>query len=158
MWGWRTADGQDAGCRGSILQTTSMRTSPRKDSFQNNSLVRLIARSWHNVYTYRATGMQQMNMMPQTLSKRKRRRGGRGPDRSPRSPPRCSRGPLNNQPLKKSGCSPAWQGYRESRRCSRDTYPESYTTKYTSTKIKARTWEGRGVVFHPGAHTHSVLQ
>ena len=25
-----------------------------------------------------------------------------------------------------------WEGYRESRRCSRDTYPESYITKYTS--------------------------
>jgi len=24
------------------------------------------------------------------------------------------------------------EGYRESRRCSRDTYPESYITKYTS--------------------------
>jgi len=30
-----------------------------------------------------------------------------------------------------------WEGYRESRRCSRDTYPESYITKYTTyTKIK----------------------
>jgi len=25
----------------------------------------------------------------------------------------------------------SWEGYRESRRCSRDTYPESYITKYT---------------------------
>ena len=25
-----------------------------------------------------------------------------------------------------------WEGCRESRRCSRDTYPESYITKYTS--------------------------
>ena len=25
-----------------------------------------------------------------------------------------------------------WEGYDESRRCSRDTYPESYITKYTS--------------------------
>ena len=25
-----------------------------------------------------------------------------------------------------------WEGYRESRRCSRDTYPESYITEYTS--------------------------
>ena len=25
-----------------------------------------------------------------------------------------------------------WEGCRESRRCSRDTYPESYVTKYTS--------------------------
>jgi len=23
-----------------------------------------------------------------------------------------------------------WEGYHESRRCSRDTYPESYITKY----------------------------
>ena len=29
-----------------------------------------------------------------------------------------------------------WEGYRESRRCSRDTYPESYITKYTSTRRK----------------------
>jgi len=27
---------------------------------------------------------------------------------------------------------PLWEGYRESRRCSRDTYPEAYITKYTS--------------------------
>ena len=27
---------------------------------------------------------------------------------------------------------PLWEGCRESRRCSRDTYPESYVTKYTS--------------------------
>ena len=25
-----------------------------------------------------------------------------------------------------------WEGYRDSRRCSRDTYPESYITEYTS--------------------------
>ena len=29
-------------------------------------------------------------------------------------------------------CAIFWEGYREIRRCSRDTYPESYTTKYTS--------------------------
>ena len=33
---------------------------------------------------------------------------------------------------------PLWEGYRESRRCSRDTYPESYITKYTS--IRRLTW------------------
>jgi len=27
---------------------------------------------------------------------------------------------------------PLWEGYHESRRCSRDTYPESYITKYSS--------------------------
>ena len=27
---------------------------------------------------------------------------------------------------------PLWEGFRESRRCSRDTYPESYFTEYTS--------------------------
>jgi len=26
---------------------------------------------------------------------------------------------------------PLWEGYLESRRCSRDTYPESYITEYT---------------------------
>ena len=31
---------------------------------------------------------------------------------------------------------PLWEGYRESRRCSRDTYPESYITKYTSIRRK----------------------
>ena len=29
---------------------------------------------------------------------------------------------------------PLWEGYHESRRCSRNTYPESYSTKYTSSK------------------------
>ena len=33
-----------------------------------------------------------------------------------------------------------WEGYRESRRCSRDTYPESYITKYTS--IRRQTLPG----------------
>jgi len=27
-----------------------------------------------------------------------------------------------------------WEGYSESSRCSRDTYPESYITKYTRIK------------------------
>ena len=27
---------------------------------------------------------------------------------------------------------PLWEGYHESRRCSRDTHPESYITKYDS--------------------------
>jgi len=31
-----------------------------------------------------------------------------------------------------NGLSFIWQGCRESRRCSRDTYPKSYITKYTS--------------------------
>jgi len=31
---------------------------------------------------------------------------------------------------------PLWEGYHESRRCSRDTYPESYITKYTSIRRK----------------------
>ena len=26
----------------------------------------------------------------------------------------------------------SWEGYHESRRCSRETYPESYITNYTS--------------------------
>jgi len=29
------------------------------------------------------------------------------------------------------GSTAFWEGYRESRRCSRDSYPESYITKYT---------------------------
>jgi hypothetical protein len=29
------------------------------------------------------------------------------------------------------GSTDTWEGFRESRRCSRDTYPESYITKYT---------------------------
>ena len=29
---------------------------------------------------------------------------------------------------------PLWEEYHESRRCSRDTYPESYITKYTHAK------------------------
>ena len=47
---------------------------------------------------------------------------------------------------------PLWEGYRESRRCSRDTYPESYITKYTSVRrihdvcyvVSARWFEGFG--------------
>ena len=30
-----------------------------------------------------------------------------------------------------------WEGYRESGRCSRDTCPESYITKYTSTRTQS---------------------
>ena len=33
-----------------------------------------------------------------------------------------------------------WEGYHESRRCSRDTYPESYITKYTSIQRDMVTW------------------
>jgi len=33
-----------------------------------------------------------------------------------------------------------WEGCRESRSCSRDTYPESYITKYT--RIRRITFEG----------------
>ena len=41
-----------------------------------------------------------------------------------------------------------WEGYHDSRRCSRDTYPESYITKYTSIrrlmtlalKMKSQVW------------------
>ena len=33
-----------------------------------------------------------------------------------------------------------WKGYHESRRCSRDTYPESYTTKYPSIRRKISPW------------------
>ena len=40
-----------------------------------------------------------------------------------------------------------WEGYHESRRCSRDTYPESCITKYTTyTKINGRDRAG-GVFF-----------
>jgi len=31
-----------------------------------------------------------------------------------------------------------WEGYRESRRCSSDTYPESYIAKYTSIRRQSR--------------------
>ena len=31
-----------------------------------------------------------------------------------------------------------WEGCRESRKCSRDTYPESYITNYTSINIYRR--------------------
>ena len=37
-----------------------------------------------------------------------------------------------------NGAGPLWEGYHESRRCSRDTYPAPYTTRCTSiTKNKA---------------------
>ena len=35
-----------------------------------------------------------------------------------------------------------WEVYRESRRCSRDTYPESYITKYTSIRRYTGRLEG----------------
>ena len=37
---------------------------------------------------------------------------------------------------------PVWEGCRESRRCSRDTYPESYITKFTSIRRKLLTYGG----------------
>jgi len=37
---------------------------------------------------------------------------------------------------------PLWEGYHESRRCSRDTYPESYITKYTSIRRSTRERQG----------------
>ena len=46
------------------------------------------------------------------------------------------------------GSTDFWEGFRESRRCSRDTHPESYITEYTQyTKIKGgrHRFFGRGV-------------
>jgi len=40
--------------------------------------------------------------------------------------------PQKNDGQKESVIDSGWEGYRESRRCSRDTYPEKYITKYTS--------------------------
>ena len=37
-----------------------------------------------------------------------------------------------------------WEGYRESRRCLSDTYPESYITKYTSIRRLLAIIEGHG--------------
>ena len=39
---------------------------------------------------------------------------------------------------------PLWEGYHESRRCSRDTYPESYITKYTSIRRDIPEADARG--------------
>jgi len=36
---------------------------------------------------------------------------------------------------------PLWEGYHESKTCSRDTYPESYVTKYTSIRRQIRACE-----------------
>ena len=36
------------------------------------------------------------------------------------------------------GSDRLWAGYHESRRCSRDTYPESYITKHTSIRREMR--------------------
>ena len=55
------------------------------------------------------------------------------------------------QQLNRVGWLNGWEGYHESRRFSRDTYPESYITKYTSVRraktfmlkmarVKARIW------------------
>jgi len=44
-----------------------------------------------------------------------------------------------------------WEGFRESRRCSRDTYPESYITEYTQyTKIRICGFERRRDTLTPG--------
>ena len=56
--------------------------------------------------------------------------------------------------------SRVWEGYRENRRCSRGTYPESYTTKYTDIREKkafhrcraGHAWGRRG-----GRHDHPVF-
>ena len=45
------------------------------------------------------------------------------------------------------GVDRLWEGYPESRRCSRDTYPESYITKYTSIRrlwFRPRSFGGQG--------------
>ena len=36
-----------------------------------------------------------------------------------------------------------WEGFHESRRCSRDTYPASYVTKYTSIRRLFHCWTPR---------------
>ena len=36
-----------------------------------------------------------------------------------------------------------WEGYHESRRCKRDTYPESCITKYTSIRRNQSIWSNR---------------
>ena len=38
--------------------------------------------------------------------------------------------------------APFWEGHHESRRCSRDTYPDSYITKYTSIRRKCASLSG----------------
>ena len=40
------------------------------------------------------------------------------------------------------GVIDSWLGYHESRRCSRDTYPESYITKCASIQRKLKPWGG----------------
>ena len=44
-----------------------------------------------------------------------------------------------------------WEGYHESKRCSRDTYPESYTTKYTSIRRLMRHCKCGNVPFRKGS-------
>ena len=49
-------------------------------------------------------------------------------------------------------------GYHESRRCSRDTYPESCTTKYTSIrKVRLPVQSQLGLSLGGGAHMAAVL-
>ena len=68
-----------------------------------------------------------------------------------------------NSPTTPSTCSllflviagPLWEGYRESRRCSRDTYPESYITKYTTyTNINLRNGSKHLDDVFPGPRRH----
>ena len=44
---------------------------------------------------------------------------------------------------KNRGVPGLWEGYHESRRCSRDTYPESYIENYTSVRRKSALPHGR---------------
>ena len=48
---------------------------------------------------------------------------------------------------------PGWEGYHESRRCSRDTYSKSHTTKNTSIRIRQR-----GAHQQPAAPRHPLLR
>ena len=54
------------------------------------------------------------------------------------------------------------EGYHESKRCSRDTYPESYITKYTNIRrVKSQTvYEGKQhtIITSDSSHTWTLAQ
>ena len=56
---------------------------------------------------------------------------------------KCARGEHRNDRLRVDG-----EGCRESRRCSRDTYPQSYITKYTSIRRQKAVRDAGGAPAH----------
>ena len=59
-------------------------------------------------------------------------------------PKPCRRGTENVVDEDHTLVGPLWEGYHESSRCFRDTYPESYITKFTSLRSTNASREAAG--------------